>query len=387
MVPAQTVLRIDLSVVRRLYQLLDDLQYDAVQRTLRPHYFNWPFPALETFQKLLLHLPERQRVSYEVLLLGQSARRERLSTFWGDQLVADLLSIGLLEPDGTDRIRTANYSIVSYLGRYFVVSISPYYPASRDPDASVYIGADSLTLAASLPLHRRVESCLDLCTGSGIQAILMAAVARNVVAVELNELAVAAARFNVALNGVEDRVCVLHGDLYRAAPDGPYDVIVSNPPFLPVPNGVHHAMCGNGGVDGLAILAPLLAGIPDRLAPLGTALVYAEGVGDAEGPFVRHYLGQLAQDRKLDVHLLLVSRLSVKNTLVLKAASLSRLRRPAEELARWRDLYQQLGATYTYNYLVRIRHGAGALRQVAAFDPHRAEQGIEIQPGVVVKAR
>ena len=382
----QAVLRLDLPVVRRLYDLLDDLQYDAVQRTLRPHYFSWPFPALEMFQKLLLHLPERQRVSYEVLLLGQSARRERLDTLWGDQLVNDLQDIGLLEADRDDRIRTANYSVVSYLGRYFVVSINPYYPASRDPDASVYIGADSLTLAASLPLHRRVESCLDLCAGSGIQAILMASVAENVVAVELNERAVAAARFNAALNGVEDRVRVMQGDLYTAAPDGTYDVIVSNPPFLPVPNGVHHAMCGHGGVDGLAILVPLLAGIPGRLALQGIAMVYAEGVGDAEGPFVRDFLRKLAQDHGLDICLLLVSRLSIKNTLVLRAASLSRLKRPTAELVQWRDLYRQLGATYTYNYLVRIRRGAGTVRQVPAFDPHRAEQGIEIQPGVVIKA-
>ena len=383
------MLQINLSVIRQLYGLLDDLQYDAVQRTLRPHYFNWPFPALEVFQRLVLHLPERQRVSYEVLLLGQPARRERLVGLWGEQLVNGLLELGLLEWDGTDRVRTANYSVVSYLGRYFVVSINPYYPASRDPDAPVYIGADSLTLASSLPMHCRVKRCLDLCTGSGIQAILMAAVAEEVVAVELNEQAVAAARFNAVLNGVEERVHVMHGNLYAALPEDAYDLIVSNPPFLPVPTGVHHAMCGHGGEDGLAILRPLLAGIPGRLTTQGKALVYAEGVGDAQGPFVRRLLEELAEKHDLDIQLLLVSRLSVKNTLVLKAASLSRLRRPTTELAQWRDLYQQLGATHTYNYLVRIRRGqaGGTVRQVPAFDPHRAEQGIEVQPGLVIKAR
>jgi hypothetical protein len=376
------------SAARRLYELLDDLQYDAVQRTLRPQYFSWPFPPLEPFQKLLLHLPERQRVSYEVLLLGQPCRLARLAELWGAALVDDLLGAGVLAVEPPDGVSTANFSVVSYLGRYFVVSLNPYYPRSRDPDAPVYIGADSLTLAAALPDHRRVTCGMDLCTGSGIQAIMMAATAGKMVAVELDEGAVRAARFNALLNGVEDRVEVVHGDLYAAAPAGPYELIVSNPPFLPVPPGVHYPMCGHGGEDGMSVLKPLLEGIPERLTPAGTALIYAEGVGDGEGPFVRALLAGLARGVGLDVRLVVTSRLSVKSTLVLKAASLTRLKgRPPAELAQWKALYERLQATHTYNYLVRMRRGEGQVTQILAFDPHREEQGIELRPGVVLKPR
>jgi methylase of polypeptide subunit release factors len=380
------MLRVDPVSIRRLHALLDELQYDVVQRTLRPNYFTWPFPPLESFRKLLLHVPERHRVSYETLLLGQPIRRDRLAALWGEQIVGDLLDLGLLEPE-LERVRTANYSVVSYLGRYFVVSINPYYPTSRDADASVYVGPDSLTLAASLPLNRNVKRCLDLCTGSGIQAILMAATAEEVVAVELNAEAMQAARFNAVLNNVADRVQVVGGNLYDAAPAGPYDLIVSNPPFLPVPAGVHHAMCGHGGEDGLVILRPLLLGIPRRLSEQGIALVYAEGIGDTEGPFVRALLADVAHGDGMDIDIVLVSRLTVKNALVLKAASLAMLKRPSSELVRWRDLYRDLGATHTFNYIVRLRRGAGRLSQVSAFDPHREGRGLELQPGVVLRPR
>jgi release factor glutamine methyltransferase len=381
------MLAIELPVIHRLRALLDELEYDAVQRTLRPHYFAWPFPPLDLFKKLVLYLPERLRVSYEVLLLGQPVPRSRLERLWGVDAVDDLLALGLLVPRDRHEVHTDNYSIVSYLGRYFVVSVNPYYPTRRDPDAPVYIGPDSLTLAAALPASGRWQRCLDLCTGSGIQAIMLAASAQQVVAAEIHPLAANAARFNAALNHVEDRVEVHHGHLYDPVPAGPYDLIVSNPPFLPVPAGVHHALAGHGGEDGLSVLGPLLEGIPPRLSDRGEALIYAEGVGDGEGPFVRQRLQELAAAHRLDVHLLLVSRLSIKSTLILKAASLAQLQRPSSELAQWRDLYQRLGATHSYNYLLRLRRGDGAVVQVAAFDPHREERGIELQPGVVVKPR
>lgn len=384
------MLKLDAKLIAGLRSLLDDLHYDAVQRSLRPNYFAWPFPALEPFQQLLVHLPERQRVSYEVLLLGQPARRERLERAWGADAVRELLELGLLELEGTMRIRTANYSVVSFLGRYFVVTLNPYYPGSRDPDASIYIGPDSLTLAAYLAGLGRPNTwtrALDLCTGSGIQAIFLAATTTEVIAVELNEQAVHAARFNALLNGVAERIHVYQGNLYEPVPAGLYDVIVSNPPFIPVPPQVRFAMCGHGGEDGLVVLRPLLEGIPSRLAENGQAIIYAEGVGDAQGPFVRNVLQKLAGEAKLDISILLVSRLSAKGSLVLKAFQLSKLKRPSSELAQWRELYERLGTTHLYNYILHIRRGRGSVDQIPAFNPHLEERGLEVQPGVVIKPR
>lgn len=75
---------------------------------------------------------------------------------------------------------------------------------------------------------------LDLCTGTGCVAI---AIARNVAgatvdAVDIQPHAVTLARENVERLGVA--VSVYEGDLFSALPggSGPYDVIVSNPPYI-----------------------------------------------------------------------------------------------------------------------------------------------------------
>lgn len=378
----------DPKVVGNLRNLLEELHYDLVLRSVHPQYFYWSFPPVEAFDTAARALPERQRISFDCLLLGRVVRKRDLENHWGREQVTDLLQIGLLELVGATQIRTANYSLVAFLGYYFVVTLNPYYPNSRDPDASVYIGPDSLTLAAALVNIPAGGRGLDLCTGSGIQAIMLTNRCDQVAAVELNTEAVGMAAFNAALNGVDQRVSIHHGSLYDAAPDGLYNMIVSNPPFLPVPAGVHFPMCGNGGEDGLDILTPLLNGLPARLAEPGMALIYAEGVGDSEGPFVRHQLHELSQREELAVEIVIVARLSIKNVLVLKALSISKLKPYAmDELKRWSGLYERLKATHSYKYLLRMRHGKAQVIQILAFDSQREERGIEVEPGVILKPR
>src|SRR5437763_789552 len=75
-------------------------------------------------------------------------------------------------------------------------------------------------------------SVLDLCTGSGALAIAAARRgAREVTAVDVSRRAVLAARLNARLNGVHVRV--VHGDLYAPLRRARFDVIVSNPPYVP----------------------------------------------------------------------------------------------------------------------------------------------------------
>ena len=73
---------------------------------------------------------------------------------------------------------------------------------------------------------------LDVCTGSGALAITAAlAGARSVTAVDISARAVLTTRINARLNGVT--VEALRSDLLAALPGRRFDVIVSNPPYLP----------------------------------------------------------------------------------------------------------------------------------------------------------
>ena len=74
------------------------------------------------------------------------------------------------------------------------------------------------------------DRVLDMGTGSGIVAILAAARSSDVVAVDVNPKAVAAARTNAILNGVADRITFNVSDVFDAV-DGDFDLIIFDPPF------------------------------------------------------------------------------------------------------------------------------------------------------------
>lgn len=77
---------------------------------------------------------------------------------------------------------------------------------------------------------------LDLCTGSGVLAIAAARHGcRHVTAVDVSRRAVIAARCNARLNGVS--VDSVRGDLFEPVRGRRFDLIVSNPPYVPTPSG------------------------------------------------------------------------------------------------------------------------------------------------------
>src|ERR671914_1178960 len=94
--------------------------------------------------------------------------------------------------------------------------------------------SDTWLLAAAMRRRPQLRggAVLDVCTGSGAIAVAAAlAGARTVTAVDVSRRAVLTARLNARLNGVA--VEALRGDLLAAVPGRRFDVIVSNPPYLP----------------------------------------------------------------------------------------------------------------------------------------------------------
>ena len=114
------------------------------------------------------------------------------------------------------------------------------------------------------------SSVLDLCTGSGAVAIAAArGGAGEVTAVDVSRRSALAVRLNAALNGV--RVRALQGDLYEPVAGRRFDLIVSNPPYLPgsLPErGPSRAW--EGGADGRAFIDRIIAGAPEHLRPGGS---------------------------------------------------------------------------------------------------------------------
>lgn len=127
-----------------------------------------------------------------------------------------------------------------------------------------------------------VVTALDLCTGSGCLAILTAQAFLNarVDAVDLSPDALDVARINLRESGLEDRIELLHGDLFAPLAGRRYDVIITNPPYVDeevmagLPDEYRHepVMALAGGPDGLDIVRRILAVAGDHLTETGGLL-------------------------------------------------------------------------------------------------------------------
>ena len=134
----------------------------------------------------------------------------------------------------------------------------PVYPPS----------SDSAVLRDAI-VAGEARSVLDLCTGSGVQALQQASKVERVVAVDINPRAAAMARLNARLND-SGNVEVRCGDLYRPVDGEFFDVIIANPPFVASPY-TRAPRYHSGGATGDRVLRRVIAGFGTYLRPGGRA--------------------------------------------------------------------------------------------------------------------
>jgi release factor glutamine methyltransferase len=133
-------------------------------------------------------------------------------------------------------------------------------------------------LEAAHPLLDR--TVLDLCAGTGALGLAAARQGAEVTAVDVSRRAVANVRLNARLNGV--RVEAVRGDLWNAVHGRRFDVIVTNPPYLPAPEAPRGAArAWDAGYDGRDLLDPICRRAADHLRPGGKLLVIQSSLADA----------------------------------------------------------------------------------------------------------
>jgi release factor glutamine methyltransferase len=124
---------------------------------------------------------------------------------------------------------------------------------------------------------------LEVGTGSGAIAVAAARCGAEVTAVDVSRRALASAWLNARLHGT--RIRVRRGSLLEPVAGERYDLIVSNPPYVPCPDpslpprGPERAW--DAGPDGRAVLDELIAAAPAHLRP-GGALVLVHSTVNGE---------------------------------------------------------------------------------------------------------
>jgi ribosomal protein L3 glutamine methyltransferase len=128
-------------------------------------------------------------------------------------------------------------------------------------------------------LRRPVRRALDLCTGTGCLAVLLAQAfpRARVDAADLSVAALTVAARNVARHRLRSRVRLVRSDLCAGLGRGRYELIVSNPPYvdasamraLPHEYRYEPRLALAGGADGLALVRRILRQAYERLEPNG----------------------------------------------------------------------------------------------------------------------
>ncbi len=206
---------------------------------------------------------------------------DRLEPFLDARLTPEEISrlMTLIERRATERVPVSYLTHEALLGDYrfyvdervivprsFIAELIPeqFAPWIDDPDA--------------------VGNVLELCTGSGCLAILLAdAFPQAMVdAVDLSKDALEVAQRNVDDYELQDRITLVESDLYAKLPKGKtYDLIVTNPPYVNsesmrhLPPEYRHEpqMALAGGDDGMDLVRSIVAGAKARLNPGGILVV------------------------------------------------------------------------------------------------------------------
>lgn len=210
-----------------------------------------------------LHLPVEQ---LELFIDTRLAREERLAV------------LEVLQQRITRRLPAAYLTHEAWLGEFkFYVDERVIVPRSYFAE----LLEDGFAPWVEDPYA--VTDALDLCTGSGCLAIIMAHSFPNaqVDAVDISADALSVAHRNVADYALEEVVLPVHSDLFSKLGGRQYDVIISNPPYVTtasmeaLPPEYQHepSLALAAGDDGLDIVHRILAGAKAHLKPGGVLAI------------------------------------------------------------------------------------------------------------------
>ena len=159
---------------------------------------------------------------------------------------------------------------------------------------------------AWLQSHPEFVHVADIGTGCGCIGIALAAnvPGLKVTSTDISPQALEIARRNAVKNGVEAQIEFIRQDLFP--PDSKFNLIVSNPPYIPTDTlqklpifGREPTLALDGGADGLGFIRRILNEAPVRLTPGGLLLMELEA---SEGSAVLSLAYDIFSEAEIHLH-------------------------------------------------------------------------------------
>ena len=273
-------------------------------------------------------------VLLRLFLLGVPVARARLDELVGPQLRERLAGAALLVADselvhGAARLVPHDELLIASDHAGAAEAHADHVPGVHRPSVAL----------AHLTVRGEGERALDLCTGNGIQAILLAAHAEHVVATDVNERALAYAAFNAALNGVGN-IETRAGSFFEPVEGEQFELVVANPPYVVSPESAF--LFRDGGMRGDAVSEHVVRSAPAALAPGAFACVLIAWALDPDDPAERPR--KWLEGSGCDAFLLHTSTDDpIETATVWNRDLLDRPEAYAEALDRWLVYYRELG--------------------------------------------
>ncbi|OHB50303.1 MAG: hypothetical protein A2106_03150 [Planctomycetes bacterium GWF2_40_8] len=178
--------------------------------------FEWTaFPAF--YQKLFKIFYPQVFSLFEIFFLNSKVKREEISRFFSEEDINSFIKNNILKESN------GNYK--------FNIKLIPYREMIFNKGAS-WFGKDSVTFAECITKDlngKTVGKTLDLCTGTGIQAIISKKYSKRVTASDIREQSIQNAILNSNINNLTN-ITFLTSDLLKNI-SGKYDLITANPPY------------------------------------------------------------------------------------------------------------------------------------------------------------
>lgn len=334
-----------------------------------------------SFRRLHQILPYRARlkehgslgIAISFWLLQEWISLEQARQALGDHAVSVLNQMGWLHVTSAGlRSRVDLYPCCGLF--FFTDSANNAFPW---PEQVYWLGFDSYTLAYCTPRQPRARA-LDICTGSGVHAILARTHCQQSIGLDINPRALEFSRLNARLNGLV--VEFEASDCYQAMEGQQFDLITLNPPFVPTP-GLVPELYRTGGDTGESVTRRVIEGLPRFLQPGGLFSM------STEAPRRRH---ESPVDRMKSwlgpgwgIAALYKQEFAIEDYILghILGSDVEAAGREAE-FSRWLDTYQRAGITTMTSaqfYALRLPPGSPAWSWERDYPPPVSNQSAFLQ--------